>query len=39
MADEKTLLHANGHHMLTVKEPLVEAVARITDPISSIKRF
>ena len=32
MTDQKTLLHANGHHMMTVKEPLVEAVARIADP-------
>ena len=39
MTDQKTLLHANGHHMLTVKEPLAEAVARIADPISSVKRF
>lgn len=29
MLDEKRLLHANGHHMLTVIEPLDEAVARI----------
>jgi cell wall-associated NlpC family hydrolase len=39
MTDQKTLLHANGHHMMTVKEPLVEAVARIADPVTSIKRF
>ena len=39
MLDQKTLLHANGHHMMTVKEPLAEATARITDPITSIKRF
>ena len=39
MLDQKTLLHANGHHMMTVKEPLAEAVARITDPVTSIKRF
>ena len=39
MLDQTTLLHANGHHMMTVKEPLAEAVARITDPVTSIKRF
>jgi cell wall-associated NlpC family hydrolase len=39
MSDQKTLLHANGYHMMTVKEPLAEAVARIADPITSIKRF
>jgi cell wall-associated NlpC family hydrolase len=39
MADEKTLLHANGYHMMTVKEPLSEAVTRTADPITSIKRF
>ncbi len=39
MTDQKTLLHANGYHMMTVKEPLAEAVARIADPITSIKRF
>jgi cell wall-associated NlpC family hydrolase len=39
MADQKTLLHANGYHMMTVKEPLAEAVARIADQITSIRRF
>jgi cell wall-associated NlpC family hydrolase len=39
MTDEKTLLHANGHHMMTVREPLAKAVARIADPITSIRRF
>jgi cell wall-associated NlpC family hydrolase len=39
MTDQKTLLHANGYHMMTVKEPLAEAVTRIADPITSIKRF
>jgi cell wall-associated NlpC family hydrolase len=39
MADHKTLLHANGYHMMTVKEPLAEAVTRIADPITSIRRF
>ena len=35
MADQKTLLHANGHHMMTVKEPLSEAVARIAGTYQS----
>ena len=39
MLDQKTLLHANGYHMMAVKEPLAEAAARITDSITSIKRF
>lgn len=39
MTDEKTLLHANGYHMMTVKEPMAEAVTRIDGPITSIKRF
>ena len=39
MADQKTLLHANGYHMMTVKEPLAKVVARIADPVTSIKRF
>lgn len=42
MVDQKTLLHANGHHMMTVKEPLSEAVARIAGTygqVTSIKRF
>jgi cell wall-associated NlpC family hydrolase len=42
MADQKTLLHANGHHMLTVKEPLSEAVTRIAGiygQVTSIRRF
>ena len=39
MVDQKTLLHANGYHMMTVKEPLAEAVTRIADPVTSIKRF
>lgn len=42
MADQKTLLHANGHHMMTVKEPLAEAVARIAGtygPVTSIRRL
>ena len=42
MADQKTLLHTNGYHMMTVKEPLAEAVARIAGaygPVTSIRRF
>jgi cell wall-associated NlpC family hydrolase len=29
MTDERTLLHANGHHMMVVAEPLKDAVVRI----------
>ena len=42
MADQKTLLHANGHHMMTVKEPLSEAMSRIEGiygQVSSFRRF
>jgi cell wall-associated NlpC family hydrolase len=42
MADPATLLHANGHHMQTVMEPLREAVARIKNTageITAIKRL
>ena len=43
MRDAKTLLHASGHHMLVVSEPLREAVDRIAaknaGPITSIKRL
>ncbi|MGL4729815.1 MAG: NlpC/P60 family protein [Bosea sp. (in: a-proteobacteria)] len=42
MRDATTLLHANGHHMLVVSEPLAEAVARIAakggGPVTSIRR-
>jgi cell wall-associated NlpC family hydrolase len=38
MWDEATLLHANGHHMMVVKEPLADAVKRIGEP-TSIKRL
>jgi cell wall-associated NlpC family hydrolase len=38
MWDETTLLHANGHHMMVVKEPFAEAVERIGKP-TSIKRL
>jgi cell wall-associated NlpC family hydrolase len=43
MRDGATLLHANGHHMSTVSEPLAEAAARILaksfGPITSIRRL
>lgn len=43
MQDADRLLHANGHHMLTVSEPLVEARDRIRDksfgPIAAIRRL
>jgi cell wall-associated NlpC family hydrolase len=42
MTDDRTLLHANGHHMLTVAEPLREAVTRIAasyGQVTSIKRL
>ena len=42
MTDEKTLLHANGHHMMVVAEPLREAVDRIAakyGQMTSIRRF
>lgn len=39
MRDAATLLHANGHHMLTVAEPLREAIARIPSGITAIKRL
>jgi hypothetical protein len=42
MEDRETLLHANGHHMLVVREPLEVAVKRIAEKgssITAIKRF
>jgi hypothetical protein len=43
MRDPRMLLHANGHHMLVVSEPLAEARARIRQKgageITSIRRF
>ena len=42
MVDEQRLLHANGHHMETVVEPLAEAVSRIArkeGDILAIKRL
>lgn len=42
MTDERTLLHANGHHMMVVAEPLKDAVERIAaryGQITSIRRL
>jgi cell wall-associated NlpC family hydrolase len=42
MTDDQTLLHANGHHMLTVSEPLREVVDRIArsyGQVTSVKRL
>ena len=42
MRDPTTLLHANGHHMSTVVEPLKKAITRIAakgSAITSIKRL
>ena len=42
MADETRLLHANGHHMETVIEPLSEAVKRIAGTgilVTSVRRL
>ena len=42
MVDNEMLLHANGHHMQVVKEPLKEAAARIKaggNEITHIKRL
>lgn len=42
MTDERTLLHANGHHMMVVAEPLNDAVERIAaryGQLTSIRRF
>jgi cell wall-associated NlpC family hydrolase len=42
MQSDTHLLHANGHHMMTVSEPLREAVDRIaakSAPVTSIKRL
>jgi cell wall-associated NlpC family hydrolase len=41
MVDGVRLLHSNGHHMLTVIEPIAEAVARIAatgSPVTSLRR-
>jgi cell wall-associated NlpC family hydrolase len=43
MRSPTELLHANGHHMLVVSEPLADAVARIAakggGPITALKRL
>ena len=42
MTDESTLLHANGHHMMVVSEPLKDAVDRIAaryGQLTSIRRL
>jgi cell wall-associated NlpC family hydrolase len=42
MTDERTLLHANGHHMMVVAEPLKDAVDRISaryGQLTSVRRF
>lgn len=42
MTDEKTLLHANGHHMMVVAEPLKDAVNRIAaryGQLTCVRRF
>jgi cell wall-associated NlpC family hydrolase len=42
MTDAETLLHANGHHMMVVAEPLKQAVDRIAQrygEITSIRRL
>jgi len=42
MVDERMLLHANGHHMMVVAEPLKDAVDRIAarhGQLTSIRRL
>lgn len=42
MTDETTLLHANGHHMMVVAEPLKAAAGRIAaryGQVTSVRRF
>ena len=42
LTDSQTLLHANGHHMLVVKEPLDDAIKRIANSygrVTAIKRL
>ncbi|MGL4323828.1 MAG: C40 family peptidase [Beijerinckiaceae bacterium] len=43
MIDAATLLHANGYHMLVVREPLSEAIARIAakgaGDVTSVRRL
>ena len=39
MRDAETLLHANAYFMQVTSEPLAVAVARITTPVTSVKRL
>ncbi|PZF78708.1 peptidase P60 [Aestuariivirga litoralis] len=42
MVDDRTLLHANGHHMMVVAEPLEDAVDRIAaryGQVTSVRRM
>jgi cell wall-associated NlpC family hydrolase len=42
MTNAETLLHANGHHMMVVQEPLLDAVKRIANAygqITSLRRL
>ena len=39
MRDAQTLLHANAHFMQVTSEPLAVAIARISTPVTSIKRL
>jgi len=39
MLDETRLLHANSFHMQVESEPLAQAIARITGPMTAIKRI
>lgn len=39
MIDGEYLLHATGHRMMTVIEPLQEVAARIANPVSSVRRL
>ncbi len=43
MRAQSELLHANGHHMMVVSEPLADAIARIAakggGPVTSLKRL
>ncbi|MGH6829437.1 MAG: C40 family peptidase [Rhizomicrobium sp.] len=39
MADERTLLHANAFFMAVTREPLADAMARISTPPAAIKRL
>jgi len=39
MQDAHQLLHANGHWMKTVSEPLADAIARTPTPVTAVKRL